>query len=383
MAAPQYHPFPNTHWSLVRRAGADSHQPDPKARRLAMNTLLTRYEPALKSYLLKRHLGDDADDILQAFVADNVLEREMLRHADEGRGKFRTFLIASLNHFATSWRRSNARLASSLDDSVAASLASDDPTPVAQIEAAWARALVHHVVAAMRERCHAMGQEDVWAVFEGRMLRAVFENRPPVPYETLASRLGLRSPTQVYNLLETAKRLYKRLLRVAVSEYEHDEANIEAEMMDLRNSFAAIGALDESAAWCEDPAAILKTQLDAPLLADLLTAPAAEESRLRGLISDPSATFADQLLSASPNPDLLEAIKNFARDVCNQVENPLYGPPANILYYAAIAAALVHANAHITTLTPTQLHKGFTWALTQPASKSLVGLFQQALQRAR
>jgi len=202
-----------------------------------MTTLLTRYEPALKSYLrIVRRLGDESDDILQAFVADSLLEREMLRHANEGRGKFRTFLLTCLNHFVASWyRTAKAKSTASLGGT----LATDEPTPSAQIEAIWARTLIQDVITAMREHCLTEKRNDIWTVFEGRMLAEFFENQPPISYETLAAQLGLRSPTQAANLLVTAKRLYARMLRVAVNEYEHDEANIEAEIADLQNTLAA------------------------------------------------------------------------------------------------------------------------------------------------
>ena len=99
-----YQPFPNTHWSLIRRAGQTGEA--QFAARKALAVLLTRYESPLgcgATSRVVRRLGDDVDDVLQAFVADKLLEREMLRHADEGRGRFRTFLLTSLNNFVTSW----------------------------------------------------------------------------------------------------------------------------------------------------------------------------------------------------------------------------------------------------------------------------------------
>jgi DNA-directed RNA polymerase specialized sigma24 family protein len=229
----------------VRRAGAaatgeNGAADGTQARRQALAVLLARYQPALKSYLcVVRRLGDDADDLLQAFVADKLLERDMLRHADEGRGKFRTFLLTSLNNFVTSWYRAagnRVRAARRLED--VSDHRSNDASPAAEVEAAWARALVRDVVAAMREKCRADGREDVWLVFEGRVLAEVFEDKQPVPYEKLAEQLGLRSPMQAANLLVTAKRLYSRLLRVAVSEYERNESHIEEEIADLRASLA-------------------------------------------------------------------------------------------------------------------------------------------------
>lgn len=236
-----YQPFPKTHWSLVRRAGGiamgggEGGAGDEEARREALATLLSRYAPALRSYLrtVRRMPPDAADDLLQAFIADRLLASELIRSADAQRGQFRTLLLTSLNRFATTrYRAERLRTVGNLSDGDIVPDAT--PTPAATVEAAWARALVHSVVEAMRAECLASGRADVWAVFEGRVLAEIFDDRPPTPYEELAARFGLKSPAQAANLLVTAKRTYARLLRTAVAEYEPDEARIDAEIADLR-----------------------------------------------------------------------------------------------------------------------------------------------------
>src|SRR5881394_3617737 len=69
-----YQPFPNTHWSLVRRAGRGAASAngeagglgpdDPAGRRDALAILLSRYQPALRSYLrVVRHMPSaEADE---------------------------------------------------------------------------------------------------------------------------------------------------------------------------------------------------------------------------------------------------------------------------------------------------------------------------------
>src|SRR5882724_10560596 len=100
-------PFPNTHWSLVRRAGLA----DASARREALGVLLARYEPALRLYIYATwEIPDEqAEDLLQAFIADQILERELCRMADESRGRFRSLLLTSLRNFAISRYRALQR----------------------------------------------------------------------------------------------------------------------------------------------------------------------------------------------------------------------------------------------------------------------------------
>src|SRR5947208_3626715 len=96
--------FPATQWSLVDRA----RQQDTGARDDALAKLLERYLPALRAHLtLEKRIRppERADDLLQGFVADKIIEQRLLDHADEGRGKFRSFLLVTLNNYVISQHR--------------------------------------------------------------------------------------------------------------------------------------------------------------------------------------------------------------------------------------------------------------------------------------
>jgi DNA-directed RNA polymerase specialized sigma24 family protein len=239
MRSTVYQRFPSTHWSLVRRAGTAA---EPEARRQALAVLLTRYLPALRSYLrLVRQIPSaDADDLLQAFITDQFLQRDLLARADRSRGRFRTLLLTCLNNFvATRARTAAARTADLLAEPPLAD--GRVPEPPLAVECAWARALVHEVLEAMREECARTGRPDIWAVFEGRVLAEIFADGTCVSYKELAARLHLGSPGQAANLLVTAKRMYARLLRAAVSEYELEPEDVDAEIADLRRILQSRG----------------------------------------------------------------------------------------------------------------------------------------------
>src|SRR3954452_18501690 len=101
MSDPYASPFPSTQWSVVGRAGSGAND---DARRRALATLLARYLPALRSYLRAKHRVDPdrADDLVQGFLTDKVLEQDLIRQADRGRGRFRTFLLTALDNYVTS-----------------------------------------------------------------------------------------------------------------------------------------------------------------------------------------------------------------------------------------------------------------------------------------
>src|SRR4051812_12812733 len=92
--------FSNTHWSLVIRAGDKAHP----AARSALEALCGRYWFPLYAFVRRQGHGEhEAQDLTQAFFA-RFLEQDYLNDVDRTRGKFRSFLLASLRHFLSNQR---------------------------------------------------------------------------------------------------------------------------------------------------------------------------------------------------------------------------------------------------------------------------------------
>jgi RNA polymerase sigma factor (sigma-70 family) len=98
--------FCTTHWSVVVRAGKDQSAEAAQA----LETLCRSYWYPLFSYLRGRGFSvHQAEDLTQAFFSQ-LLTKKYLATADPGRGRFRTFLLTSLDHFlANEWNRERAR----------------------------------------------------------------------------------------------------------------------------------------------------------------------------------------------------------------------------------------------------------------------------------
>jgi DNA-directed RNA polymerase specialized sigma24 family protein len=226
--------FPTTHWSLVVRAG----QVTSDAQRTALGELVRRYAPALRAHLIvrKRVRPQDADDLVQAFLAAKVVEQRLVGRADRDRGKFRTFLLTALDRFvANQFRHDTAQKRSAGAVELRDDLDGDSTAdPSAAFDAAWAREVIAQAMRQMRGRYHAGGRDDIWCVFEGRVIAPMLDHTQPVPYDQLVERLGLRSPDEAWNLLATAKRAFASELRAVVGEYEKDDRRIEEEIADLR-----------------------------------------------------------------------------------------------------------------------------------------------------
>lgn len=98
--------FRTTHWSAVLLAGSE--QSGEAAQ--ALEALCRSYWYPLFAYVRRRGCSvHQAEDLTQAFFSQ-LLSRNYLAAADPARGRFRTFLLSSMNHFLSNeWTRQRAQ----------------------------------------------------------------------------------------------------------------------------------------------------------------------------------------------------------------------------------------------------------------------------------
>lgn len=149
--------FRTTHWSLVAQAGG---QESEEAHR-ALESLCRSYWYPLFAYVRYRgYPAHQAEDLTQAFFVQ-LLSKNYLAGADRTRGRFRTFLLTSMNHFlANQWDRDQALKRGGGCEFVSLSAAADpgelphDPghqlTPERLFEKRWAEAVLGQVLERLR-----------------------------------------------------------------------------------------------------------------------------------------------------------------------------------------------------------------------------------------
>jgi len=98
--------FAVTHWSVVLAAGRS----DSTHARSALEKLCRTYWQPIYAYVRRQgHGPHDAQDLTQEFFA-RLLEKNSLADVDRGKGRFRSFLLASLKHFlANEWDKAQAQ----------------------------------------------------------------------------------------------------------------------------------------------------------------------------------------------------------------------------------------------------------------------------------
>ncbi|QEF98638.1 hypothetical protein Mal15_26930 [Stieleria maiorica] len=230
--------FPTTNWSIVRHAG----DRDDVEQSAALQELLTRYWSALKVHLVKSRQvqSSDADDLVQGFIEYKILERDLLAVAEPSRGRFRSLLIHSLDNYAKNElakRRAKKRAADyafpipdheiGVGSSAAAGIGN-------AFDVQWARSVLWEAADRMKQDCRLSSRDTLWQVFYGRVLAPIYENAPPISYQAIVDQFEFRSPTQASNTLMTAKRMFARSLRLVISQYVHNDQEIEQELVDLQ-----------------------------------------------------------------------------------------------------------------------------------------------------
>ena len=231
--------FHTTRWSLVARAGGD-----PREARDALEHLCGAYWYPLYAFARRRGLDHHAaQDAVQAFFA-RLIEKQDLAAADRARGRFRSFLLASLSHFlANEWdreraqKRGGARRRLSIDEAQAELRYADEfaieGSPETLFERQWARALLARALAAQEAEWTRAGRAALFA----RLKPYLTADGSDTTHAEIAQELSL-TENAVRIALHRLRKRYGELVRLEVAETVADPADVERELRDL---FEALG----------------------------------------------------------------------------------------------------------------------------------------------
>jgi RNA polymerase sigma factor (sigma-70 family) len=212
---------------------------DAVRARSALEGLCSAYWYPLYAYARRRgYSPHDAEDLTQGFFA-RILRLNSLAKVDRERGKFRTFLIGSMNNFISDeWDRASAQkrssqLTISLDAEKAENRYQSEPldrmTPETVFERQWAMTLLENAVMRLRAEYEALGQGELF--METRF--AITGDKSAVPYADLAARLGM-SEDALRVAVHRLRQRYRRTLRDEISQTVADEAELAEELSYLR-----------------------------------------------------------------------------------------------------------------------------------------------------
>jgi len=229
-----------TRWTVVL-AAARQENPEPAMRALA--ELCQTYWPPLYAYV--RRQGCDphkAEDLTQEFFS-RLLAKNYLADADPGKGKFRSFLLASLKHFlanerdrARAQKRGGGQTVVALDALSAEARSRlepvDNSSPDKAFDKQWALTVLDQALKRLRMEFAEAGKEE----FFDELKQFLTGDTPAQTHAEIGVKCGLTEGAMKV-AVHRLRRRYRALLREEVAQTVAAPDEIEAEIRELFAAF--------------------------------------------------------------------------------------------------------------------------------------------------
>ena len=229
------HAFATTCWTEVLSARTDG----APAAGEALARLCAAYWPPLYAFLRRDGCAqEEAEDLVQGFF-EQFIAGDYLRDVSRDKGRFRSFLLGCLKHYAANVRRERR---TRRRGGSAPHLPLFDPEALERCEAAlaarppddsvidrvWAETIMHKSVERVRLEYSAAGKE---AIFE-KLSRWLASEVKPGEYAREAPALGLSEGAVAAAVFRMRQR-FRQFVREEVGNTVQSPADIEGEMQHL------------------------------------------------------------------------------------------------------------------------------------------------------
>ena len=217
-------------------------QAEPELARAALSELCQTYWAPLYNFVRSRgYTVDDAQDLTQSFFA-YLIERKIYSRVDRQKGKFRSFLLASLKNFLAdaSDRQRTLKRGGGQDFLPLHEQQVENAESIFQthsstsnedqlFDRSWAEALI----AAGLERLSADYKSEAKEKLFNELRIFLTSGAEPLPsYAELATRLGMTESTLRSNVTRLRAR-YRQALRAEVRRTVDTEAEVDEELHEL------------------------------------------------------------------------------------------------------------------------------------------------------
>lgn len=228
--------FRTTAWSVVLAA----QNAEEESRRQSLALLCRNYWKPIYYYMRRRRIKhDDALDLTQEYFA-TFLEKDFIAAADRERGKFRTFVLVTVNRFLSKQLARRSRRMARLnvvfpvgegeEEQVVPELAHGD-TAENDFNRRWALSLIETTLEKMKRECTEGRQWYYYKAFKLH-LDSMAESRA-LSYKEMADELSV-SETDVTNFLHRGRNVFQKLLRAEIRQSVSTESEIDEEIEALK-----------------------------------------------------------------------------------------------------------------------------------------------------
>jgi DNA-directed RNA polymerase specialized sigma24 family protein len=240
--------FLTTRWSVIDKIAADGDTPD----QVLINELLKKYWKPVYCFLRRKgHDNEQAKDITQGFFEEVVLGRELIKRADQARGRFRTFLLAALEQYlARVHRKRTAKKRIPKDKLIQLDNIdlADLPEPVGQLtpeqsfKYTWVSELLDKLLMEVQAKCRTDDKSLHWQIFHDRVLKPIMENTHAPSLAEICDKYSIESATKASNMIITVNRRFQAALKRYVRRTVANDADVDEELNELMQIFSSKGA---------------------------------------------------------------------------------------------------------------------------------------------
>ena len=205
----------------------------------ALEMLCRTYWYPLYAYV--RHRGynpEDSQDLTQEFFT-RLIQRNLPAQADQTRGKFRSFLLLTLNHFladhhewATVGKRGGGQVLLSLDSEMTEERYQlepvDEATPEKLFDRHWAKAILNQALQRLRQEYATAGKAETYAVLQA------FEpgEQKTLSYSEAAGRLAV-TESALKSMIHRLRLRHRELVREEIAQTVTTAREIDEELHHL------------------------------------------------------------------------------------------------------------------------------------------------------
>jgi DNA-directed RNA polymerase specialized sigma24 family protein len=224
--------FATTHWSVVTAAGNGRSEP----AQCALETLCRAYWYPIYAYVRRKgYKPEEAQDLTQEFFSQ-LIAKDHFRLADRNKGRFRGFLLATLDYFlAREWTRAHRQKRGGQFTFISRDAwapeeryrlePSDLQTPERQFVRQWALTVLKQAMEALQRECEA---NDKGPLFQ-ETKSLISGERHPAAYAQISKRLGMGEGA-VRVAVHRLRQRYGELLRREVAHTVTSEEEVDEEL---------------------------------------------------------------------------------------------------------------------------------------------------------
>ena len=243
--------FLTTHWSLLEAAGSGQNTDD----KALIGLLLERYWKPVYCYLRRQGYGnEDSKDLTQGFFHEIVLGHHLIETADKSKGRFRTYLLVSLDRYLIKVRhKQQAQKRIPQENLVPCNIMKDAeiPSVVSELNPdetfnyTWVSILLEQVLEQVEKQCHRDGLSTHWYLFSERILEPILTAQSPPSLDELSRKHHVEDSTKASNMIITVKRRFATILQKHLRNLVASDEQVREEFEEIKRYFPNIAQDDQ------------------------------------------------------------------------------------------------------------------------------------------